>query len=127
MLSLPPSVRIFVAREPCDMRKGFDGLSALVCNAIGKDVFSGYLFSFFNRRKDRVKILWWDRGGFVLLYKRLEKGRFALQTIDFEGAESIEMDASELTLLLEGIDLRGARRRPRFDDQRRSRISSLVH
>jgi transposase len=78
MLSLPPSVRIFVAREPADMRKSFDGLSRLVCDVVEQDPQSGHLFCFFNRRRDRVKLLWWDRSGYWLLYKRLEKGRFAI-------------------------------------------------
>jgi transposase len=116
MLSFPPSVRIFVGRGATDLRKGFDGLSALVINVIDEDPMSGHLFVFVNRRRDRVKILYWDQSGFWLLYKRLERGRFNVfdQASDREG--SFEMNAKDLALLLEGVDLRGARRRPSHDE-----------
>jgi transposase len=127
MLTLPPSVRVFVARAATDMRRGFDGLSVLVAEVIRADPLSGFLFVFFNRRRDRVKVLWWSSSGYWLLYHRLEKGTFALQSLDFHRAESIEVAASELSLLLEGIDLSTAKRRVRYEDGRRSRISSLVH
>ena len=80
MLTLPSSVRVYLASEPTDMRKGFDGLRALVIG-LGQDVYSGHLFVFVSRRGDRIKILSWDRGGFVLWYKRLEKGRFRSTTL----------------------------------------------
>lgn len=121
MLSLPPSVRIFVARAPTDMRKAFDGLSGLVNDVIREDVFSGHLFVFVNRRKDRVKVLWWDRTGFWLLYKRLEKGTLPMQWLSFGDQECVEMTSSELTAFLEGIDLRRAKRLPRYDDGRMSK------
>ena len=130
MLSLPPSVRIFVARSPTDMRKAFDGLSGLVKEVIREDVLSGHLFVFVNRRKDRVKVLWWDRTGFWLLYKRLEKGTFPMQWLSFGDEESVEVTASELSAFLEGIDLRHARRMPRYDDRRgpkNRRSPSAVH
>lgn len=115
MLSLPPSVRIFVAREVADMRKGFDGLSGLVIDVIDEDPQSGHLFVFFNRRRDRVKILYWDQSGYWLLYKRLEHGRFNVFDQVSERTTSFEMNAKDLALLLDGIDLRGARRRPSHD------------
>lgn len=108
MLSLPSSVRIFLAAEPTDMRKGFDGLSALV-QARGDDVYSGHLFVFVSRRGDRVKVLTWDRGGFVLWYKRLERGRFRLPVLT-PGRTTVELDAGELSMLLDGVDLKRVRR-----------------
>ena len=78
MLALPASVRVFVAVEPCDMRRGFDTLAAMVREGFGEDPLSGHLFVFRSRRGDRIKILWWDRDGFVLWCKRLERGSFRL-------------------------------------------------
>jgi len=115
MLMLPPSVRIFIAVEPADMRCGFDGLSARVAGHLQGDVFSGHLWVFRNRRSDRVKILFWDRDGFALYYKRLERSSFRFPSA--VGA-TVEVEAAELALLLEGIDLRGARRRPRWSPPR---------
>jgi len=112
MMMLPPAVRVFVALQPADLRRGFDGLAALTHEVLRQDPLSGHLFVFWNRRRDRVKILFWDRGGYVLWCKRLERGRFRFPHHDAAGG--LEMEASELMLLLEGIDLRGARRRPRF-------------
>jgi transposase len=120
MLSLPPSVRLFVAREATDMRKSFDTLAALVIEVVEQDPQSGHLFLFVNRRRDRLKVLWWDRSGYCLLAKRLEHGQFRV----FDRAEgargAFEMSVSELTLILEGIDLRGAKRRPSHDDRVRA-------
>lgn len=116
MLRLPPSVRIFVARGVTDMRKSYDTLAALVCSVIDEDPQSGHLFVFFNRRRDRVKILWWDRYGYCLLAKRLEHGCF--RAYDQAGTRkgSYEMTATDLLLVLDGIDLRGARRRLSHDE-----------
>ena len=116
MLSLPPSVRIFVARGATDMRKSFDTLAALVCDVIAEDPQSGHLFVFVNRRKNRVKILWWDRSGYCLLAKRLEHGQFHFYDRASSGDGHYEMSASDLALLLEGIDLRGAKRRLSHDE-----------
>lgn len=127
MLSLPPSVRVFVARDATDLRKGFDGLEGLAREVIRGDPMSGHLFVFFNRRGDRVKVLVWDRTGYLLLYKRLERGRFALGSIDFAGHASVEVLASEFALLLEGIDLHHATRRARYDDRRSLQIARMVH
>jgi transposase len=113
MLTLPASVRIYVAAEPVDLRRGFDGLAAATRNLMG-DPLSGHLFCFLNRRKNRIKLLVWDRTGYLLLYKRLERGTFALPTAPAPGRRHVEVDAGELGLMLEGLDLRGARRRVRW-------------
>ncbi len=97
------------------MRKGFDGLTAVTRERLKEDPFSGHLFVFFNRRKDRVKILFWDRSGLVVWYKRIEKGHFRLASLDADrDGPRTEVEAAELTLILEGIDLSRARRRARF-------------
>jgi transposase len=111
MLTLPPTVKMFVATSPVDMRKGFDGLSVVVREALAGDPLSGHLFIFINRRADQVKVLLWDRTGYCIFHKRLARGRFHVPP---STSGRIEMDAGELTLLLEGIDLAGARRRPRW-------------
>lgn len=116
MLSWPSSVRIFVARGVTDMRKSFDTLAALVCDVIDEDPQSGHLFVFVNRRKDRVKILWWDRSGYCLLAKRLEQGQFRIYDRASEKDGRYEVPMADLTLLLEGIDLRGAKRRRSHDE-----------
>ena len=109
MLNLPPSVRIYFATTSTDLRKSIDGLAALVRNGWALDVYSGYLFVFASRRGDRIKVLAWDRGGFVLYYKRLERGRFKVPHVEV-GAQAIEMDAPTLMMLLDGIDTRTVRR-----------------
>jgi len=114
MLMLPSSVRIFVASEAVDLRRGFDGLAAATRSLIQQDPLSGHVFVFINRRKNRMKLLVWDRTGFLLLYKRLERGTFRLAAEPGAGQRHVEMDAGELGLLLEGIDLKGATRRKRW-------------
>jgi transposase len=93
------------------MRRSFDRLAEMTRQVMGQDPLGGHLFVFTSRRADRVKILYWERGGFALWYKRLETGRFHLPQVQ---GSSVELEASELTLLLEGIDLAGARRAGRF-------------
>lgn len=114
MVTLPSSVRIYVAAEAVDLRRGFDGLAVLARTVVREDPLSGHLFVFLNRRANRVKILWWDRTGWLLLYKRLERGTFRLARSPRLGQRHVEVDSAELTLLLEGIDLRGARRSRRW-------------
>lgn len=109
MLTLPSSVRVYLAAEPVDLRRGHDGLMALVRNTWRLNPFDGHLFVFLGRRLDRVKILAWDRNGFVLYYKRLSQGRFRMPTIA-AGATRVEMDATTLAMLLSGIDVRQVRR-----------------
>jgi transposase len=108
MIGLPRSVRVYLATEPADMRKGFDGLSRLV-EAQGLDLYSGHLFVFISRRADRVKVLTWDRGGFVLYYKRLERGRFQ-RPIVAPDAPVATLDAGQLAMLLDGVDIARVRR-----------------
>lgn len=114
MLTLPSSVRVYVASGPVDLRKSFDGLSALVRQTEGHDPASGYLYVFFNRRGDQVRCLFWDRTGYCILAKRLAQGRFRFVHQVVEGANYVEMEAAELALVLEGIDLSDASRRKRF-------------
>jgi transposase len=114
MIPLPPSVRIYVATAPADMRKSFDGLSALARNVVNQDPMSGHLFVWFNRRGDQVRILFWDRTGYAILAKRLERGTYHLAKAPAEGAAHVTVDAAELTLLLEGIDVSQAKRRRRW-------------
>jgi len=109
VLTLPPSVRIYLSVEPVDLRRGHDGLSGIVRGQWEMDLFAGHLFVFLGRRGDRCKILFWDRGGLVLYYKRLERGRFRAPRITKDG-RAIEMDATELAMLLDGIDVRRVRR-----------------
>jgi transposase len=113
MLTLPPSVRIFVALGATDMRRGMDGLSALVRERLGLEPLSGHLFLFRNRRGDRVKILMWDRSGFWVLYKRLERGTFSWPT--GEAGASVEFRTSQLMLLLSGAEITERSRRRWYD------------
>ena len=111
MLSLPTTVRIFAAVEPVDLRKGFNGLACQVQQVIAADPLSGHLFVFVNRRGNRIKVLFWTRNGYCILYKRLEQGRLHLPTRPRQGG-SIVLEAAELSALLDGIDLRQATLRP---------------
>ena len=122
MLTIPPATRVFLATAPTDMRKSFDGLYALVENVLQEAPLSGHLFVFRNRRRDRIKLLWWDRDGLALFYKRLERGTYQFPT-DASSARAgsatsagkYEIRSSDLALLLEGIDLRSVTRRKRFE------------
>lgn len=118
MLSLPPSVRLFVATQPVDGRKGADSLMALVRDVLRQDPLSGHLFVFFSKRRDRVRLVYWDRNGFAMWTKRLEKGRFCPKFSDDGKLATSSMEAAELALIIEGIDLAGARRRPRWEPRK---------
>jgi transposase len=109
MLTLPTSVRVYFAAEPIDLRRGHDGLVAIVRNEWRLNPFDGHLFVFLGRRLDRVKILVWDRNGFILYYKRLSQGRFQMPKVP-HGAARVEMDATTLAMLLDGIDVKYVRR-----------------
>ncbi|UCE48110.1 MAG: IS66 family insertion sequence element accessory protein TnpB [Phycisphaerales bacterium] len=113
MLTWPPTVRIFVSTQSTDTRRSFDGLAMITRENMGQDPLSGHLFVFFKRRGDRVKIMFWDRSGFCIWYKRLEQGVFRLPQ-SIVNAPNLEVEVSDLSLILEGIDLSSARRRKRF-------------
>ena len=115
MFSIPQQVKIFAALEPTDMRRGFDGLSGVVQQLLQQDPLSGHLFLFRNRRRDRIKVLYWDGDGYVLFYKRLSRGTFELPRPQDPETLAVEMRASELSMLLDGIQLEGRRRRPRYE------------
>ncbi len=116
-------MRLFVATQPVDGRKGADSLMVLVRDVFHHDPLSGHLFIFFSRRCDRVRVVYWDRTGFAMWSKRLERGRYkpTFSTNGELGANTIE--AAELALIVEGIDLSGARRRPRWQPAKRSEKS----
>ena len=108
MLFLPHSVRVFIASQPCDMRRGFDSLARVV-KEMGHDVFAGHLFLFMSKRRDRCKILTWHHGGFVLYYKRLEKGRFPTLTVHADSPVA-SIDAATLAMVLDGVDCKKVHR-----------------
>ncbi len=122
MLTLPSAVRIVLATEPVDMRKSIDGLMAVVRSSFGEDVYSGHLFVFVSRRGDRVKILTFSRGGFILYYKRLEQGRFRLPQVAAD-AQSVRLDATQLTMLLDGIDVAEVKRPAAWEPPKRAASS----
>ncbi len=113
MLNIPTNTRIYLCTQPTDMRKSFDGLHALAVEVLKQDPLEGHLFVFLNRRRDRVKLLWWDRDGLALFYKRLEGGTFELPAAP-DSQDGIEIDSVDLALLLGGVDLRSAKRRKRY-------------
>ena len=123
MLLLPSAVRIYLAAEPVDLRKSIDGLSALV-SARGHDPFSGHLFVFQSRRGNRIKMLTWDRSGFVLYYKRLEQGRFRLPAIA-AGETEARLDATQLAMLLDGIDVQRVKAPKRWMPPARGKVDTI--
>jgi transposase len=112
MLSLPSAVRIFLCTEPTDMRRGFDRLAEMVRQVLRQDPLSGHLFVFRSRIGNRLKLLYWDRDGYCLIYKRLEKGRFPLPT---RVGQDYRITARELAMMLEGLEEAAVRRRIRFE------------
>ena len=114
MLTVPGNIRLFLADNPVDFRKSFDGLSAIVESEFGMTVRSGHVFVFLNRRATQVKLLFWERDGLCLVIKRLEVGTFRRIRREGSTTPQIEIDAAELMLLLEGIDVQSMRRRKRY-------------
>jgi transposase len=111
MLSVPVPVRVFLCTAATDMRKSFNGLHGLVVDVLRQDPLSGDWFVFLNRRRDRIKILAWEQDGFLIWYKQLQAGTFALPS---HNGESLSLTSAQLALLLSGIDLRQTRRRKRY-------------
>lgn len=105
MILLPRSVKIYVAIEPASLRKSFEGLSNAVRCELGRDPLSGHVFLFLNRRRNQVKMLLYTRGGFTILHKRLERGRFSFPERVTSAATSVEIGAHELSMLLEGLEV----------------------
>lgn len=126
MLSLSPSGRYFLYRHQSDMRKGFDGLSGLVRDGMTKDPLSGDVFIFFNKRRNQVKLLLWERDGFSIYHKRLERGTYELPSMS-DPFTSAELRGDELMLILQGISLQSVRRRKRFEVEKNSYPLSAVH
>jgi transposase len=110
---IPARVSIFVAAGPLDLRRSFDGLAGVVKDVLHHDPLSGALFLFFNRAADRVKVLWWDRTGYCILYKRLERGTFRVPRALSPDSTSVTIEAAELAKILEGIELPPSKRHPR--------------
>jgi transposase len=106
-MMLPGSVRVFVAVQPTDLRRGFDGLCNLVRTELMTDPLNGHVFVFYNRGRNRLKLLWWDRNGYIIVYKRLESGRFGFPVVPRTGAPGehlrVEVSPSDLSILLEGL------------------------
>jgi transposase len=126
MLSLSSSCRYFLYRHQSDMRKGFDGLSGIVRNETTHDPLSGDVFIFFNKRRSQVKLLLWERDGFSLYHKRLERGTYELPSLT-NASTSVELRSDELMLVLHGISLKCVQRRKRFDQCKNSFQSSVKH
>src|SRR5262245_45826739 len=114
MLSLPLPVKIFWCVTPADMRRSFDGLASLVEEQLHQDPLSGHLFVFCSRRRDRVKLLYFERGGLAIWYKRLEEGTFAMPRAASDGC-SVQLTAAELAMLLDGVELASVKRRVRYE------------
>ncbi len=113
MIGLPTNVKILFFAAPTDMRKSFCGLSGLVRNELACDPTDGTLFLFINRRRDRIKALYWDRDGLVLWYKRLEGGTFEMLRTD-QHTRAIQIDQTDLAMLLNGINIESAKKRKRY-------------
>lgn len=113
MISLRADTRVYIALGATDMRKGFDALSAIVAHTLKLDPLSGHLFLFVNRRRDRMKVLYWDRDGLAIWYRRLEQGTYQIPSVS-DTSMCIEIRSEELMMLLRGIDYRNVKRRKRF-------------
>ena len=119
MLSLPSSCRIYICRQPADMRRSFDGLAQMTRDFLGADPLSGHLFVFVNKRRDRLKLLYWDKDGLAIWYKRLEEGTLTLPRPSGrkQGEHGIEISSADLLMLLDGVDLSSVKRGKRYRRQ----------
>lgn len=124
MILLPQAVRIFVSCAPANLRKSFEGLSNEVRSVLEADPLSGHVFIFLNRRKTQVKMLLWTRGGYTIVHKRLERGRFSFANQVRPGAARVEIDAHELAMLLEGLEVKSSRASARWDPPLRTRAAA---
>lgn len=124
MIGIPSTVRVFLGTEPQDFRKSIDGLSGVVQAHLGRDPLTGDVFVFHNRRRTALKVLYWDHGGFCLVYKRLEHGRFRVPHLH-ASRRDLSLSAAEFAALFEGIDLSRARRLPRWNPTRNGGSETL--
>lgn len=116
MIALPPQIRVFLHRRPTDMRKSFHGLIALTEAELKQDPLSGSFFAFVNRRRDRIKILYWGQTGFCIWYQQLQRGTYQLPCHEsLDQRDALEVSRAQLSLILDGIDLASARQRLRFE------------
>jgi transposase len=129
MLNLSPSIRIFVSTKPVDMRRSFDGLFELVQSTIRQDAYSGHLFLFRSRRGNVIKTLWWDGDGWAIFAKRLESGTFRFPDVRFVNGEyePVEINRSDLLILLEGIDASSVKRFKRYQRSVRQEENRQKH
>ena len=114
MLSVSPVVKIFLYGQTADLRRGYDGLASIVQESMKEDPLCGSLFVFVNKRANRIKLLYWDETGYAIWMKRLEVGSFELPSVDDETATSVKITPSELSLILDGMELSSVRRRKRY-------------
>lgn len=114
MIAIPRTIRVFLGTQPQDFRKSIDGLSSVVISHLERDPLTGDVFVFHNKRRTALKVLYWDHGGFCLVYKRLERGRFRVPHLHTTRRE-VGLSPAEFAALFEGIDLSRARRLPRWN------------
>lgn len=114
MLTISPAVKIFLYADVADLRRGYDGLAAIIENAMEGDPLSGHIYMFLNRRRNRIKLLYWAVDGYAIWMKRLERGSFELVHSESAKTKRVEITASQLSLILEGIELSSVRRRKRY-------------
>ena len=122
MFVIPRAVRVYFATAPVNLRKSFEGLSNEVRAVLAKDPLAGHVFVFLNRRKTQVKLLVWTRGGYTIVHKRLERGKFVFTSQVAEDATSVELDVHDLSMLLEGIDVVRARSSTRWEPPKHARL-----